>query len=81
MRARLIAVLKWLIALIEAHPDETDAVLERAKVLVQWAEETYQKDAHEAKRHQVLARLIDAFPGARKLTLSRAIDQAVEDVL
>lgn len=78
MRLTLIRWLKALTAWLEGPPGEsTDVIVEYARTLVRH-QVVYRDRSGEAKRHQVYAYLIKAFPEESKRRLSRAIEDALD---
>ncbi|HND25058.1 MAG TPA: hypothetical protein PK229_12115 [Rhodocyclaceae bacterium] len=72
----LRALADWLD--VPAVPVTTpDAVSVLARALVQDQQARWPERSGEAKRHQVYAQLIDAFPDTPKRALSRAIEDAL----
>lgn len=74
MKARLITWLRWLLDWLDPPPNADLQML-----TVQWMAHYDDLDASgEAKRHQVLARLMKAYPDARTRDLAWAIEQAMQ---
>jgi hypothetical protein len=73
MKRKLVALLKWLLQVLE--PPESDELRDRAIVLVRQFESVPQSG--EFKRHQVYAQLLKEFPSVAKHKVSLAIEQAI----
>jgi hypothetical protein len=79
MKAFLVKVLMWTLKQV-VSPDPR---LVRVRELVVWANELRVRDQEvtgERKRHQVLNRLVEEFPDAKRRDLALMIEQVLQEV-
>lgn len=74
--SKLPAIAKW--CGVTLLPSPSGEVYTEALRLCLVTQETYTAASGEYKRHQVLAKLIKAFPNASKRDLGMAIEMAVK---
>ena len=74
---KLRRIADWLDPQPAAALTHVPALLDLARRLVREQDDRWPDRSGEAKRHQVLAQLIDAFPATSKRLLSRAIEDAL----
>ncbi len=75
LASQLRALARWIDEPVPVVP--LDALTQHAQVLIHEQETRWPERSGEAKRHQVYAALIDAFPGVSKRAISRAIEDAL----